>query len=216
MTADSAAKPVIGLCAPAAPAADGVRGVGAAAAAGIQQALASGQGDQLDLLPPDRLAPRSLTVDEAEAERIGAERRAAGRPPGARNLRTRELTAYLGAVGAHPAFQMVEWLRMSPEAFAVRFSCSRAEAFDRQQRMREALLPYVLPRLAPVDEQGKSVPFMVFNMGAGAGQDGAQLPPWLDALQRDGLTIDSEQNQALSTGLAGDPNGGDPNRGGKP
>lgn len=212
MTLEPAGNGVFGQCAPAAVAErpgaclGGSRQIAAEAVAAITGALA--EPEQLGLLEP---AGRRMSVKAAAEERRGR-----GRPKGAANHSSRELRRFLGAVGADPLMGTVEWLRLSPEELAARLGCNVAEAFDRQERMRDRLMPFVYAKLAPVDDAGKAVPVMVFNMGTGEGAEAEASPPWLAALARDGVTIDHEQNQALSTDGPLHPNGADPNGGGKP
>ncbi len=125
MTGASDEQGVFGLCAPGAPASrpgaslGGSRQIAVEAVEGIKAGLT--EAEQLGLLD---LAGKPMTATQAEAERRGR-----GRPLGASNHSSRELRRFLGAVGADPLMQTVEWLRLSPEELARRLGCSIAQAF---------------------------------------------------------------------------------------
>lgn len=104
-------------------------------------------------------------------------RRRRGRPPGAQNVSTVQWRKYLFGPGrAMPQKFLGDWLLVSPEELAQRLGCTVLEAFDRQRAIAAELAPYAMAKAAPVDENGKPVPFLQFNFGS---EEAAQvLPPW--------------------------------------
>ena len=156
------------------------------------------EAEQLDLLP----AVRRIDVsNEAEVGAFGAEQRKRGRPPGSQNHTSLQLRALVeGASGGNLMLQSARWLGLEPEEMAHRLGISKAEAFDRQEAIRERLRPYLYGRLAPVDEKGKAVtPIAMFIGGQTARAD--ELPPWHRAFE----TLDGElvEIQGLSGAASG-------------
>jgi hypothetical protein len=65
-------------------------------------------------------------------ERIARDR--AGRPPGARNLATRDAIAFIRRVFGDPLVERARWLRHTPETLAAELQCSKLEALARKIR----------------------------------------------------------------------------------
>lgn len=120
----------------------------------------------------------------AEVERTAK----AGRPPGAQNLSTRELRAWVvRLLGGTPQERLARWCMLEPEELARKLGCSVVEAFDRQIAILKELQPYFMARMAPVDDQGKAVPLI--NVQLGSSQlGGAGGKPWDEAF----FTLDGE------------------------
>jgi hypothetical protein len=175
-------------------------GAGVSAAALALAAALPGDDEQLDLLPPTRFMPGTSSYAKL-VERVKRER--AGRPPGARNLATREVLAFVRRLFGDPVIERARWLRHTPQTLAAELGCSKAEAFDRLDRIRADLQRLFYAPLAPVDGAGNAVP-PTFNLTIGGRQAGGpgRLPwdyeggPVLDAAP-DRPAQESEQNQAL-------------------
>jgi len=147
--------------------------------------------EQLELLPPSRFAPGSAAhvamVDQVK-------RSGAGRPPGARNLATRDMVAFVRRVFGDPFLESARELLHTPASLAAELDCSKLEAFDRLERIRADLRPFMYARLAPIDGAGRPVApafTMVFGAAAPASSSSPDRPPWLeDFEQSQGLTLD--------------------------
>lgn len=198
MSLNTAENGVFGGCAPGLPenpARAGLAPVLAAAMAEASKALAASQPLQESLFEP---AGRHMTVDEAREER----RR--GRPKHAANKASGDLRRFLQHKGVDPHMLMAEWLALSPEELAARLGCSRADAFDRQIKMAESLMPYVRAKLAPVDDTGKAVPVMVFQMGGQAAPvaaNGMVKPPYVIEGEAMGIEYEVVDNQWVSKSI---------------
>jgi len=165
---------------------------GAAAAAAADGAEA--QLDLLALLPAGRQAP---TEAESAAILANAMPRGRGRPLGAGNLATREVKRALVKLFGDPLLESARWLLHTPHTMARELSCSPLEAFTMQQRIREALAPFIHAKVAPVGEDGRTaLPTFQLVIG-GAGADLGSLAPWL-ADPEIAAALELEQNQALS------------------
>lgn len=161
-----------------------------AIAAVVADAADAAEPEQLELLPPTRFAPGSAGHAEL-GERIKRER--AGRPPGATNIATRQMLAYVRRVWGDPVERRARWLLHTPETLAAELDCSKVEAFDRLDRIAADLSRLFYPQLAPVDGAGVSVP-PTFNLVLGGHQaNGAAAPPWI---YEGGPEV--EQNQRLA------------------
>lgn len=159
----------------------------AAAAAPVEQ--------QLDLMPPARAG---MTSDEQTRFDQAVKTGRAGRPPGAQNKTTRETLDFVRKALGDPLIESSRWAMHTPDSLAIVLGCSKAEAFDRLEKLRADLRPYFYAKQAPVDSDGKAVPGLTVEFhGHGAGQrdqDGRELPPWL---RTEGDPTAHEQNQRL-------------------
>lgn len=168
-------------------------GAGAVAAA-VAQAAGDGAGDeQLELLPPSRFAEgKPYHVEMVEAVR----RHGAGRPPGARNIATRDAVAFIRRVIGDPMIESARWLSHTPETLARELRCTPIEAFDRLERIRADLRRFMYAPLAPVDGHGNAVvPRFELTIG-GAVAGGPGRVPW-DYEGGPQLVQETQQNQAL-------------------
>lgn len=134
--------------------------------------------EQLDL----GILPTRFHGEKAEEQRkiVSADQRArgAGRPPGAQNLATRDVKAFVRKLFGDPMIDSARWLMHTPQTMAKELGCTIAEAFDRQEAIRRDLRPYFYARLAPVGEDGQPVPFLQMILG-GQGGEASTMPPWL-------------------------------------
>ena len=153
------------------------------------EAQAPAAAEQLELLPPTRFEAGS----EEHGRLVEAVRRdRAGRPPGARNLATRDMVAFVRRTIGDPFHESARLLLHSPATLAAELGCSKLEAFDRLERIRADLRPFMYARLAPIDASGAAVPptfAMVFASSRSSPAIGAGEAPWLE---------DFKQNGALS------------------
>jgi hypothetical protein len=89
----------------------------------------------------------------------------------------------------------------TPESLAAELKCSRAEAFDRLERIRQDLRPYFYAKQAPIDAEGKPVPGLTVQIAAQGGpqtsRSGADVPPWLYLQSEPAPDAATEQNQRL-------------------
>ena len=198
MTDQTAQNGVFGGCAPGVaeiPARAGIAPIVGAAMAQASRDLAASQPVQNELFEPEG---RMLTAQEARDER----KRGRGRPKGAHNLSSRQMRKLFQAVGVDPLMNKLEWLQLSPEELAERLGCSRLEAFQELQKLNDATLPYIHAKLAPVDDAGRAVPVMVFQMGnGGAGSltpSGVVKPPYVIEGEAMGLEYELQGNQWVS------------------
>lgn len=147
---------------------------------------------QLDLLPGAGNA-----MAETHAEIVQAvERRGRGRPKGARNVATREVVDFIRRTIGDPLIESARWLLLEPSEMAKLIGCTTAEAYDRQEAVRQYLARYMHAPLAAIDGQGNAVvPRLTMVLGgqhAHLSASGAELPPWEAHLAQ------LEQNQQLS------------------
>jgi hypothetical protein len=152
------------------------------------EAQAAPPAEQLELLPPTRFEVGS----EEHGRLVEAVRRdRAGRPPGARNLATRDMVALVRRTIGDPFHESARILLHSPATLAAELGCTKLEAFDRLERIRSDLRPFMYARLAPIDASGNAVPptfAMVFGSSRSSPASSSLEPPWLE---------DFKQNQAL-------------------
>jgi len=147
------------------------------------RAAADGEALELFELP-------GRTEDPRGARAIAIEHAKRGRPPGAVNKSTAELRRYLLARGVNPLSALMQWAMHTPESLAAELGCTKLEAFDRLRAVWEGLAPYFMPKMVPVDNQGRAVPFFAMNFGLfGAAPAQGGKAPW--------TYLESEQNQAL-------------------
>lgn len=146
---------------------------------------------QLDLVPPSRAR---MTNGEAERFDAAVTHGRVGRPPGAQNKTTREMLDFIRKTLGDPMLESARWAMHTPDSLAIVLGCSKAEAFDRLEKLRADLRPYFYAKQAPVDTDGRAVPGLTVEFhghGGRVGADGQELPPWLRE------TAQSEQNQGL-------------------
>ncbi len=160
----------------------------------ISAAAAAPTEQQLDLVPPSR---GNMTDDEQQRFDKAVSHGKVGRPPGAQNKTTRDMLDFIRKTLGDPMLESARWAMHTPDSLAIVLGCSKAEAFDRIEKLRADLRPYFYAKQAPVDTDGKPVPGLTVEFhGHGAarvGADGQELPPWL----REGANDHSEQNQRL-------------------
>lgn len=117
--------------------------------------------EQLELLQPrTRFSGARARAIRATVEREGR----VGRPPGAANLATEEWRKFLFSKGVSPLVAMARYAMMPPDLLAQELGCSKLEAFDRWQRLQEALAPYLhqqMPRA--VDVQGATAGILILG-----------------------------------------------------
>ena len=145
------------------------------------RALAAGAQDMLPLdLPSEGLSINGKVVSFADLQGEAERRRGPGRPKGSEGRSAKELREYLLARGTDPLESMMRDLLLPLEAFAALLGCSKAEAWDRRQRLRENLAPYLHAKQAPVDDAGNAVTPSIFIQVGGQQVDatGRELPPW--------------------------------------
>src|SRR5262245_32094165 len=168
------------------------------------EAQAPAEAEQLELLPPTRFEAGS----EEHGRMVEAVRRdRAGRPPGARNLATRDMVAFVRRTIGDPFHESARLLLHSPATLAAELGCTKLEAFDRLERIRADLRPYIYARLAPTDANGLAVP-PTFVMAIGAGRSSASSSPaeapWLEDFRRS-LTPPSLPEPQVIEPAAGSP-----------
>lgn len=175
---------------------DGMGAVGKEIASALDAAVAEAEAMQLDMLPG--LAGTGRLPIETKDEIRAAVKRRPGRPAGAKNLVTRDMLEFVRRVFGDPVEGRARWLMYEPEQLAKVLGCTTAEAFDRQDRIRADLQRLYYAPKAPVDDDGKAVPWLTFQFGGqGAVSPGAPAndrPPWeydFDA------HAETQQNQAL-------------------
>lgn len=141
---------------------------------------------QLDMLA-DELRPASVRLSTDKAINAEAERvRRVGRPRGSLNRSTREVRDFILRIleGLPPQARMARWLALEPEELARRWGCKVVEAVEWQRRASEGLYPYMMPKMVPVDEEGKAVPMVLVNVGnAGINGGNSSQPPWMASLE---------------------------------
>lgn len=150
---------------------------------------------QLDLMPPGRAG---MTGDEVERFDAAVKHGRAGRPPGALNKTTRDTLDFVRKALGDPLIESARWAMHTPDSLALVLGCSKAEAFDRIERLRADLRPYFYAKQAPVDSDGKAVPGLTMQViaqgGVRIGADGEQLAPWLYDQDND---ASPQQNQRV-------------------
>lgn len=162
----------------------------------ISAAPAAAAEVQLDLVPPGR---ESMTSGEQDRFDRAVAHGKVGRPPGAQNKTTRDMLDFIRKTLGDPMLESARWAMHTPESLSLVLSCSKAEAFDRIERLRADLRPYFYAKQAPVDTDGKPVPGLtmtvVGQVGVTIGADGEELPPWLRNQGDPTAHEKSEQNQ---------------------
>lgn len=163
----------------------------AEAAAGDELAQA-----QLELLPG-----RGNALAETHDEIVAAvEKRGRGRPKGSRNIATREVVDFIRRTIGDPLVESARWLLLEPAEMAKLIGCSTAEAYDRQEAVRQYLAKFMHAPLAAIDGQGNAVvPRLTMIVGGQhahvPGAPTGSAPPWM---YLEGDAAQHEQNQALT------------------
>lgn len=147
--------------------------------------------------------PQQLAIEDLLGSPAGAEvRRGRGRPPGALNRRTTEMIAYLERLGFEPPMlQLAKVAAADTRELATALRCSRADAFDRQQAARVALLPYFHSRM-PLEAVVQTQSAVGIVLGALPGEPMAGAPAAVEG----GCSLlaivgsDDEENQGVSDG----------------
>jgi hypothetical protein len=122
-------------------------------------------------------------------------RRAAGRPPGALNIATKQWQEYLLANFTSPLIGAARVMMMDPFALAKALGCEPLEAFDRIQKAREFVARYVhqeLPKAVEIEGKGQ-VHLVIGTLGAGEA-----LADLGGGLTLDGTLAAPQQDQRLS------------------
>ena len=171
----------------------------AAASAATAEAAAI-DGEQLDMLMPPARA--NMTEDERTRAETSIRRDRAGRPPGARNIATRQMLDYLRKTMGDPLMERFRWAMHTPESLSIALGCTKLEAFDRLDKIRADLARFFYAQMAQVDGQGNAVTprlTMVFpgQSAQPIGADGAPQAPWLylEAVKNDNAEV--QQNQGF-------------------
>jgi hypothetical protein len=161
----------------------------AAIAESVREVLGDGA-EQLALLP-------SLDgIERGEEIAAAVEKRSRGRPKGASSLAQRDVVEFIRKTIGDPLVDSARYLLLAPAELAKVLKCTTAEAYDRQQRVREFLARFMYAPKAPIDDQGNAVvPRLTMVLGGqhahlGDVAPGAR-PPW------EYLEAQSEQNQPL-------------------
>ncbi|WP_407155187.1 hypothetical protein [Bradyrhizobium sp. STM 3557] len=164
------------------------REIAAAAAAAAENDAA-----QLDMLMP----PTRSNLLPGEAQRIEASIRKnrAGRPPGARNIATRQMVEFLRKTMGDPLMQRWRYAMFTPEALSIELGCTKLEALTFLDKLWADLSRYCYAQLAQVDGAGNAVAprFTMVIGGQNApqvGPNGQAQAPWL-------YLEETPQNQAL-------------------
>ena len=118
-----------------------------------------------------------------------------GHRPRARDGRARPL---------HPFLESARVLLHTPATLAAELGCSKVEAFDRIERIRSDLRPFMYARLAPTDANGAAV-VPAFQMFFGAGRrspdGGADRPPWIEDFEANGALSHDGQSHVEANPL---------------
>lgn len=158
-----------------APARQGV----AAALADQVAAERDAAGEQLDLIGVPSHFDAAMAEKGGGVRVIASAGRRRGRPEGAQNLATREMLQFCRRVFGDPVMRGFQWLEHTPETLAAVLGCTRLEAFDRLEVIRKSLQPLFYANQAPVDADGKAVPFFSLNIGGQASSAPGAKPPWI-------------------------------------
>jgi hypothetical protein len=176
-----------------------VAGVIAAAGAAAEKS----EVEQLDLLmPPTRANMTTSEIARVEAS-IRHDRR--GRPPGARNVATRQMVDFLVKTMGDPLMSRWRWGMHTPESLSIELGCTKLEALTFLDKLWADLARYVHAQMAQVDSAGNAVTprlTMVFpgQSAPAIGADGAPRAPWLYI---EGTNAEPQQNQALLASTEG-------------
>jgi hypothetical protein len=171
--------------------------------AGVVRALLSGaraeydamkraaEGEQIALFePPTRLkGARAARFRQAVARRS-----AAGRPAGAQNLTTKEFRDWLFGRGVSPLVALMRYAILPPDLLAKELGCSKLEAFREWRILQTELAPFMHAKLAFVDDDGKPVPWLQFNVAGHNVTIASGMTPWQ---LRERLAEELKENQLV-------------------
>lgn len=151
---------------------------------------------QLELMPPTRA---SITDEENRRVEASVTRNRAGRPPGAKNLKTQQMLDFLRRTMGDPLMERWRWAMHTPESLSIELGCTKLEAFDRLDKIHADLARFFYAQQAQVDASGQvPVPRLTMTFGGQTAQrlspSGAVLEPWkyLEA-----ANAETQQNQVL-------------------
>lgn len=165
-----------------------------ALAAVVEELAAKPEAEQLALLP----VPVLQGDGRAEKIRALVEQHRRGRPPGARNLATRQALDFVRQVLGDPLIERGRMAMHTPESLSLMLGCSKLEAARLLDDIRADLMGLFYPRLAPVDAQGNAVvPGFHLSIGGGQAAPEADRRPW-DYL--DLAPQKTQQNSGFSEG----------------
>lgn len=153
------------------------------------------EAEQLDMLPT-RFEPCDATRRDVKVREL-VRRDRAGRPPGARNLATRQALDFVRRVMGDPMIERARMAMHTPASLALELGCSRLEAARFIDDIRADLSRLFYAPVAPVTEDGRPVPFLHLSVGGGAASR-PDAPPWMYL----------EENQEVSGDDAGQSHGG--------
>lgn len=177
--------------------AEAVKGAGS----GIAREDLAAAGEQMPLFE----VPTRFVDHRAELQRDRIERaRGPGRPPGAQNLSTARMRAYLLARGVNPLEQLARWAQHTPESLALELRCSKLEAFRELRATWGELAPYLFGRAVPTDDEGRAVPQFVMVLGGATTAGPGARPPWeyLEAVQEVSEAAPEKSHGEQSHGVA--------------
>lgn len=161
-------------------------------AALVDELAAQPEAEQLALLP----VPSRQADGRADQVRSLVERHRAGRPPGARNLATRQALDYVRRVLGDPLIERARMAMHTPESLAMLLGCSKLEAAQHLDGIRADLQRLFYAPLAPVDGDGNAV-VPTFHMSIGGAPGAAGAPQNADAKPWDYLELVTEKTQQI-------------------
>lgn len=174
----------------------------AAVAAVIASAAGAPPIEQLELMPPTR---SNLSSEEQARVETAIKHDRRGRPPGARNIVTREMVEFLRKTMGDPMMERWRYTMHTPETLSLAFGCTKWEALQFLDKLRADLSRFVYAQMAQVDGQGNAVApllTMVFPGQAAPTNDaqGKPRPPWAYIEDLKPVNAETQQNQALLAG----------------
>lgn len=156
----------------------------------VAELAARPEEEQLALLP----VPAMQGDGRAERARDLVRQHRAGRPPGARNLATRQALDFVRRVLGDPLIERARMAMHTPESLSMMLGCTKLEAAQHIDSIRADLQRLFYAPLAPVDGEGNAVVPQFNMLIGGATQAGAEaLPPWERHL------LEMQKNPAKST-----------------
>lgn len=166
----------------------------AARALAAEKAAQDPDGDQLGLFEGSSVFG-TLVVD---SHRIVPNGR--GRPKGSTNKTTADLVKLIQSKGRHPLLAMAEIVSTPIDVLAATLGCKKIEAAEYHRKVMSDLAPYVAQRQPQaVQVEGANAGMLQLFVGVpGDGAQGFGLAMQLAAAPAQGVTIENEQNQALS------------------
>lgn len=163
-------------------------------AAVVDALAAQPEAEQLALLP----VPALQGDGRADRARDLVRQHRAGRPPGARNLATRQALDFVRRVLGDPLIERARMAMHTPESLSMLLGCTKLEAAQFLDGIRADLQRLFYAPLAPVDGDGNAVvPRFDMQIGVAVGAPQADRPPW----EGPWLTSQkTQQNRAFSEG----------------